>query len=118
MFHYDGSFNFSAIDNTPAFLQYSFESGSPLATAESSADGWKVFPNPADQSMVIQTPAADSDYEAALYDMTGRIVNQWHGMKGEVRAQLDVSSLPSGLYMLGIVEEYNRSFITVVIQHP
>ena len=117
MFYYDGSFNFSAIDNTPAFLQYSFESGSPLATAESYEDGWKVFPNPADQLMVIQAPAADSDYEATLYDMTGRMVNQWHGMKGEVRAQLDVSSLPSGMYMLGIVEEHNRSCITVVIQH-
>jgi hypothetical protein len=118
MFFYDGSYNFSPIENTPAFLQYTFEAGSPLTLNEATKKEWSVFPNPADQFVVMQTSSVDADYRALLFDMTGRMVTQWNGVKGQVRFHQDVSYLPAGVYLLSIVEGDIRTQTQVVIQHP
>jgi hypothetical protein len=118
MFFYDGSYNISPIENSPSFLQYSFEAGSPLIVNAASSMEWSVFPNPADQTLTLQLPVLDVDYDASMLDMTGRVVAHWKGKGYATNSQLDVSALSSGMYSLCIRSVGNYARIPILIQHP
>lgn len=117
MFHYDGSYNFSPIENAPSFLQYTFEAGSPLPVAETDRASWKVYPNPAFDWLHIQLTGEDNTTEAILLDLTGRVVSRNKAVQGSSSLQLDVSPLPAGLYMLKLKNELHDVSTPIIIRH-
>jgi len=117
MFEYDGSYNFSAIDNAAAFLQYTFEAGSPLPVAEIPGEEWLVFPNPAKDILQIRPPVNHEDCLVVLYDLTGRVVTSMKMIAGENSLGIDVTALPSGVYALQLESASNRFRLPIVVQH-
>jgi len=117
MFEYDGSYNFSAIDNAAAFLQYTFEAGSPLPVAEIAGEEWVVFPNPANDLLQIRPLVNHDDCLVVLYDLTGRVVTSMKMIAGENNLVIDVTALPSGVYALQVESASNRIRLPIVVQH-
>lgn len=73
-----------------------------------------VWPNPASSFLNIEWQEAG---EAAirLFDMTGKQVLRQSG-SGQ-RARVEVSALPSGLYVLQLVQGEAKSSLKIVVQH-
>jgi len=117
MFYYDGSYNFSSIDNSPSFLQYSFEAGSPLPVYESTVPAWKVYPIPASQTLVVELPLVEGDFQGTLFDLTGRVAASLQGQVGESRWFLDVSELPSGSYIFLLERGQQSKRIPIIVGH-
>jgi hypothetical protein len=118
LFFYDGSYNFSTINNTPGFLQYTFEAGSPLVVTNETMSGWRVFPIPADDQLRIHAPHNAKAYQCTLFDLAGRVVLQTEIPQGVIDTELQVVSLPAGIYSLAIEMEHQYLRIPLMIQHP
>ena len=117
LFHYDGSFNLSAIENTPSFLQYTFEAGSPLEVNEIRDSEWLAYPVPATETLHVRAPSSAGDYTCTLYDLTGRSVATAQIQRGEQLAEIHVQQMPSGVYVLRVEMKQQHIQIPVVIQH-
>ncbi|MGY3089213.1 hypothetical protein ACVWYF_002253 [Hymenobacter sp. UYAg731] len=74
----------------------------PTAAAR-PADPLRVYPNPAHRTATVVLPAgaAGSEVRLVLLDAVGRLVRT-HLAPAGPRAELDVSGLPAGIYMLRI----------------
>jgi len=68
----------------------------------------KLFPNPTQGRLVIQSDHALGDY--AVYDVTGSIVVSGSSLESEIH--LDLTELPSGVYWVSV---YNRQYKMVII---
>jgi hypothetical protein len=66
---------------------------------ESTLDGVRLFPNPADQDLLISTRPGSSISEVTLYSLTGQQVLQVKGPQNHI----DVSGLQSGIYIAEVV---------------
>jgi hypothetical protein len=117
LFHYDGSFNLSAIENTPSFLQYTFEAGSPLEVNEIRDSEWLAYPVPATETLHVRAPSSAGDYSCTLYDLTGRSVATAQIQRGEQLAEIHVQQMPAGVYVLRVEMKQQHIQIPVVIQH-
>ncbi|MFM7234728.1 MAG: T9SS type A sorting domain-containing protein [Flavobacteriales bacterium] len=117
MFFYDGTYNFSNIDNSPSFLQYSFEAGSSLPVNELSTPNWSVYPNPVEHMLILETPAIEAAFRGGLYDLAGRCCKQIQGRTGESRCVIDVSELSGGMYMLIIEKEKQITRMPILVAH-
>lgn len=63
---------------------------------ENSESDWTIFPNPAKGELTIQLPK-NADYSnLKITDLSGRIVQEFH----TIAKSIDVSSYPSGAYIL------------------
>lgn len=68
---------------------------------EQVVSGWRVFPNPATESLTIEFFAETSfEAEIQLCDLTGRLVRKRREnfAQGEQSLQIDLGDLPPGLY--------------------
>ncbi len=117
LFHYDGSYNLSSIENAPSFLQYTFEAGSPLEVSETLASEWLAYPIPATETLYVRAPSNAVDYTCSLYDMTGRSVALVQMKQSERFAEIGVEQLPAGVYALLIQLKQQYIQIPVIIQH-
>jgi hypothetical protein len=117
LFHYDGSFNLSAIENAPSFLQYTFEAGSPLEVNEIRDSEWLAYPVPATETLHVRAPSSAGDYTCTLYDLTGRSVATAQIQRGEQLAEIHVQQMPAGIYVLRVEMKQQHIQIPVVIQH-
>ncbi len=118
MFFYDGSYNFSVIDNNPSFLQFSFEAGSPLEVLESPRAHWNAFPNPVGNTLFLNAPSDVSSYRYFLLDSFGRKVADGMVRAGERFEFMDVSFLAPGLYSLCIETDKQLTRLPIIIGHP
>ncbi|MFN0215455.1 MAG: M43 family zinc metalloprotease [Saprospiraceae bacterium] len=67
--------------------------------------GFGLFPNPAKDQLIVEVPLeADSDVSVAILDPSGKMALTEHKMlvKGENRFNLDISSLPNGVYFVQV----------------
>jgi len=91
------------------------------AYQHSSANTFSLYPNPTSGILNIVTPQTDSDYDSAinLFDATGKIVLSKSVKMGVTKnsAELSVSDLPSGLYLLQINNESAQNIFKVMIAH-
>jgi hypothetical protein len=117
MFEYDGSYNISAIENTPAFLQYAFEAGSPLPVTDFGVEEWSVFPNPANGFIQIKTPELHDDCTVVLYDLTGRVAAQYRMLSSDSTLRIDVANLVEGVYALQVELASSQIRLPIVVQH-
>ena len=67
-------------------------------------DGVKVYPNPARQNLKLRG-LLDGKTKARLYDLTGKLILE-QNLNGK-QAQIPVSNIREGLYMLNIVQDNN-----------
>lgn len=116
MFHYDGSYNFSTIDNSPAFLQYTFEAGSAIGVNELESN-WIAYPVPASHTLNVHTTESLMDADFVLCDLTGRPVASQQNFNGQGKIEFDVSSLPSGFYILSMESSHRSENFTIIVQH-
>ncbi len=71
-----------------------------------STMGFRVFPNPASHTLVIESPEGlEQDYVFNLYDISGKVAA--HGQFSGSH-QLNVSSLPGGTYILALYHNDQR----------
>ena len=75
-----------------------------ILNEEMEAPVVSVFPNPASESVQVQfMNGKDEEAVITIYDLTGKIVFQTNPLQErEGSYQLDISSLPSGIYMIGV----------------
>jgi hypothetical protein len=116
MFHYDGSYNFSPIDNSPAFLQYTFEAGAAIGVNELESN-WIAYPVPASHTLNVHTTGSLMDAEFVLRELTGRPVASQQTFIGQGKIEFDVSSLPSGFYILSMETSHQSENFTIIVQH-
>lgn len=114
MLDYDGSYGFSSQPNTPGFLQYNFEAGSPIYVGQVENRTWSIYPNPAGDILYLNLP--DDSNGIALFDISGKLIlNQPETNAGAV--SFDVSSIPSGLYVVSFESGSQRRKHPIIIQH-
>ena len=70
------------------------ETGSPYL---GQSDHWQLYPNPTTGKLTIQTPAASYSFQILATD--GRVLMQ-NPVKQQTNLDIDVSTLPAGLYFL------------------
>lgn len=68
-----------------------------LSVVETEADGWTVFPNPAEARVICRFPE-NAVSDVCVYDAQGRLL-ETHTVEGR-ELQLDFSGYASGLYLL------------------
>ena len=114
MLDYDGSYGFSSQPNTPGFLQYNFEAGSPIHVGQVENRTWSIYPNPAGDVLYLNLP--DDSNGIALFDISGKLIlNQPATNAGAV--SLDVSSIPSGWYVVSFESGSQPVKYPIIIQH-
>lgn len=73
-------------------------------------DSWtqvEIFPNPSSGWLNLRIEeSADVVFSVSLEDYTGKQVMHYHQLKGT--AQLDLGSLPNGLYVLRLLDEHGE----------
>jgi len=68
---------------------------------EQSADNWKVFPNPAEESLTIELPRAmQEEAVLKLYNQSGAIVRRYDWPRQAQNLQISLSGLSNGIYWL------------------
>jgi len=114
MLDYDGSYGFSSQPNTPGFLQYNFEAGSPIHVGQIENRTWSIYPNPTSDILYLNLP--DDSNGIALFDISGKLIlNQPATNLGAL--SLDVSSIPAGLYVVSFESGSQPVKHPIIIQH-
>ena len=73
-----------------------------LATQAAAALPLEVYPNPTSQRLTVALPAATSPLKTTLLDLTGRPVRRWALPAHQPQANLDLSTVAAGVYVLRI----------------
>lgn len=81
----------------PGFISY-FRNALILSTPENSLAALKIFPNPVENKLIIQSPINNFD-SVSITDINGRIVKS---LKNSISNEIEVSSLKSGIYFITI----------------
>lgn len=66
----------------------------------------KVYPNPADDVLFIETPNAQN-FTVRLYDFSGRVLKV-NDIRDNQRHELDLSQFPAGIYLVEIKSEHRQ----------
>jgi hypothetical protein len=80
-----------------------------IESGQQSGSEVKVYPNPANEQLLIEAPANN---ELLLYDLLGRLVRKQ--VLQEAKSMVDISSLPEGLYIYRIGD--NGGYVTGKVQ--
>jgi hypothetical protein len=83
-----------------------------VATHDGAADGFSVYPNPAQTNLHIEIPAL-TDAQVILYNSLGQEMVRT-GLQGTTLANLDVSTWPSGLYRAIVFTNQRAAYTTSV----
>ena len=69
-----------------------------------------IFPNPAQNELFLDPISKDaSEFSALIYNVNGRLVKTIERLNGNVRSQMNISGLKTGLYVLQIQPENSIS---------
>ena len=93
---------------------------SSTGVAASMADRIRVHPQPATNTITIErNVAAEGTWYIRLFDTTGRMLYRSAWSAGTTRAQVDISGLRSGVYVIELIDEAGRPLHrrTVAVAH-
>jgi hypothetical protein len=92
------------VDDTDITLQYEFDSCTELTIGieEENENQIVVRPNPFEQTAIVDL-GIDQDYTLNIYDLSGRVVKSYHGVRGQV--QIDRYNMENGIYLLVVSNE-------------
>ena len=71
---------------------------------------FKIYPNPAKDALTIQTNDTNKTRLIQITDINGKSIIQRKLPAGENNVQVDISSLTSGIYLIGIMQNGNMSY--------
>ena len=71
----------------------------------------KLFPNPADDKVYIQTEVSSHPVEATLFDISGRELRREMVSTG---SYLDIASLPKGIYIVRVFDQNRTSALKLI----
>ncbi|MDX2284734.1 MAG: endonuclease [Bacteroidia bacterium] len=95
----------SLLTDAPGLAQLAFpmqgEVLSPQAL-DPAAAGFRIYPNPARETLWVAAPAETGRWSAELLDVQGRRVSRTAVYSGGSQARLDLAGLPPGAYLLRI----------------
>ncbi|MCB0658841.1 MAG: T9SS type A sorting domain-containing protein [Saprospiraceae bacterium] len=87
-----------------------------VVTAE-NPDGITAYPNPASYSMHLKRRNWEKAMQVYLLAIDGRMLSQGEWRKGQEYYELEVASLPQGIYLLRLVtEKVHRSTVLQLIK--
>ncbi len=97
---------------------HTLECDSTLGIEESSASMFSVMPNPTHDYLTIEGTTTNENCMVNLYDMLGRLLlSQPFGVKTAMgKTILSLHELPSGVYLLNIVQGNNKVYNTKIIK--
>jgi hypothetical protein len=72
----------------------------------------KVFPNPVSKTVTVTIPEIQGQADIRLFDVYGRMLVQKNSSRAST--QLDVSSLPPGIYLVKVMNDGKESSIKIV----
>lgn len=81
--------------------------GTPIAS-----DMISIFPNPTTDGISIRTSPSDSTFNFALFTIDGRLLQ--HGAIEQYEQYIDMSTYPSGSYLLTIAEGTNENKYRII----
>ena len=73
-----------------------------------------VYPNPASNQLHVSLPAGSQKTDILLYDMSGKLVRRMSSAEQE--CVMDVSSIPSGIYILKVCDDRSVFRRKIVIE--
>jgi len=117
LFDYDGSYNFSDVPNTNAFLQVDFETGSALHVPPTFDSIANAFPNPANDKLNVRWIATSNFKRLVVHDTFGRIVHEEFIMPGIQQAELSTADWTDSIYIITLISENQHSAQRVMVQH-
>ena len=86
-----------------------------LATSEEVSSFYKVYPNPTSQEITVEiNDFSGKNYEAALMDFTGRIL-QSETINNRIQT-ISVGKVPTGIYFLRVGDETKNSVVKLIKQ--
>jgi len=74
-----------------------------IASIQLNEAGVKIYPQPADEWLIIETGGSASDFQLKLTDISGRIIESKLSLAGN-KMQVDMSKLEQGVYLLQFFE--------------
>jgi hypothetical protein len=80
--------------------------GGVSSVDESELAGFKAWPNPMDNNLLLDLSSMENVNEIELYDMQGRLMEQWQ--LGATQTTLNVSHLSTGSYILHVTNRRDR----------
>ena len=91
-------------DDSDVILQYEFDSCTQLTIGIDEEDENKIVirPNPFEESAIVDL-GIEQDYTLNIYDLSGRVVKSYHGVRGQV--QIDRTNMENGIYLLVVTNE-------------
>ena len=92
----------------------------PVATAAravTAALPLVAYPNPTSQRLAVVLPAVAPGTQAALLDLTGRVVRRWPLPTQQAEASFDLSAVAAGVYVLRIPGTAGTYQQKVVVTH-
>ncbi|HYG04456.1 MAG TPA: Ig-like domain-containing protein [Chryseosolibacter sp.] len=85
---------------------------------EDPEHGFSVYPNPADQSFIIQLPKPVTKRSLIrLYDQVGKVVTETSLERGESKKSVSTTALAAGVYMLQVETDNGMITQKVMIVH-
>jgi len=85
-----------------------------LSNNEVVVDNFKLFPNPAKVSTIIELPANINEAQVKIYDNLGRVVRNQSITKSE--NNVDTSDLTTGSYLVVVRTDYGNATKTLIIE--
>lgn len=81
----------------------------------------RVYPNPADNNITVEYPSGFKKYQLQLFDALGQMVYNEElkdegSYSGTLSHQVNISSLPKGIYIVSVQTEYGSTFKRLIIQ--
>ncbi len=100
-----GAGNFPEVGNSLDIDDLHF-TGGVSSVDESALAGFKAWPNPMGNDLQLDLSTMENINEIALYDMQGRLMQQWQLSATQV--SLDVAQLPAGAYVMHVTNRRGR----------
>jgi hypothetical protein len=94
---------------------WDFRVQTPLSTPQVNSSPIRVFPNPANDVVSIQTESYKIDANYALYDIAGKLIRSGSLQQGTT--QLPVNDVKSGVYFLVISDRSKNKVEKLIICH-
>jgi hypothetical protein len=96
--------------NTPAFFCLDNVGPLPLTVEGVNSNDFSVYPNPASDLIYFENNSSASNYTITIFDSFGRIILE----NNSNPTSLDISQLPSGLYVARIRNNQGELFKKVI----
>lgn len=89
------------------------ETASPASIEEELVTQTKIFPNPANDQIIIELSKSDL-VQVTLFDMYGKLIESQSGISRFEFSSLD---LPNGIYLVKVQDELHQLVQKVIVQH-